>query len=162
MPWALAVPQRSERAGCREAFWLSISATLTCIQTLQTGKLPVAHCCSLGLGHAQTRRGKNSSPHLLISPGGMQRCLRSVYAHHAVSRNNLLKICFWSWGEGDAKEELMVMRVLEKEGSMEIISVSILLFPGCSHTSEMFTQKKEAPSPQQASCMILETILSCL
>lgn len=65
------------------------------------GELPVPHCCSVCLGRAQTRRGKNSSPHLLISPGGMQHCLHS---DHAVSRNNLLKSPFWSWGEGDAEE----------------------------------------------------------
>lgn len=93
------------------------------------GELPVPHCCSLGLGHAQTRRGKNSSPQLLISPGGMQHSLHSGCTHCAVSRNNLLKLPLWSWGEGDAEEGLMVLRELEKEGSMEIISISILLFP---------------------------------
>lgn len=52
--------------------------------------------------------------------------------HHAVSRNNLLKSPLWSWGEGDAEEDPMVLRELEKEGSTEvisIISISILLFP---------------------------------
>lgn len=110
------------------------------------GELPVTRCCSLGLGHAQTRRGKNSSPHLLISPGGMQPSLG--HTHRAVSRNNLLEIPLWRWGEGQAKEELMAWRELDEEGSMEIISLSIFFPENCASlalTSRKCPFKKGGP-----------------
>ena len=70
-----------------------------------------------------------------------------------------MKLLFLSWRERDAKEELMVLRVLEKEGTMEIISIFILLFPENGGPPALAPvkcsfKKGKAPSPQKTSCII--------
>lgn len=86
--WPLSMSCRSVQSVCRQAFWLIVFATLTCIQTRgesSAGELPVACWFCLGLGHAQTRWGKAFLPCGLLSlPGGMQCLFYIMCAHCAL------------------------------------------------------------------------------
>lgn len=64
VPWTLAVPQGSEWAGWRKTFCLTISAILTCIQTLQSHLLGAASPTLLlfGSGSCTDTQGKEFLP----------------------------------------------------------------------------------------------------
>lgn len=87
-----------------------------------------SHTAALWVWVMHRHAGERIPPLTSLSP--QEECsVHSGCTHCAVSRNNLLKLPLWSWGEGDAEEGLMVLRELDKERSMEIISISVLLFP---------------------------------
>lgn len=70
VPWALAVPWGSERAGWRKIFCLTISATLTCIETLQSHLLGSCqwHTATLWVWVMHRHAGESIPPLTSLSP----------------------------------------------------------------------------------------------
>lgn len=92
------------------------------------GELPVAHC-SLWVWVMHRHARERIPPLTSLSPQEECRAAFIQCTHATLSLGITFCNYLWSLGEGDAKEELMVLRELEREGSMEIISISILLLP---------------------------------